>query len=141
DATRVSVMTLLAKQLLAEQYGVDQGIIDVIPHGIPPVPHQSSEEAKRAVGFEGRDVFLTFGLLSRNKGVEYVIEAMAEVVKSGPNAPYVRVGATHPNAALHEGEANRPTLEGRAASLGLQNDVRYHDEYVTTDSLLRTPQA
>jgi hypothetical protein len=42
-------------------------------------------------------VILTFGLLSPGTGIEYMIEALPEVVRHYPEAVYIVLGATHPH--------------------------------------------
>ena len=68
---------------------------EVIPHGIPDIAFAEPEEAKARFGFTGKAVILTFGLLSPNKGIEYVIDAMPAILRSRPDAVYVVLGATH----------------------------------------------
>ena len=58
--------------------------------------------AKAKLGFDGKTI-LTFGLLSPSKGIETVIDAMPEIIKSCPNAIYVILGATHPNLVRTSG--------------------------------------
>ena len=60
---------------------------------------------------QGKTVLLTFGLLSPNKGIENVIDALPEILKQHPNVVYIVLGATHPNIMAHEGESYRLKLE------------------------------
>ena len=62
------------------------------------------------MGFAGKAVILTFGLLSPNKGIEVMIDAMPAILKSRPDAVYVVLGATHPNLIAQHGEAYRESL-------------------------------
>src|SRR3546814_9597507 len=73
------------------------------------------EEYKARFGFAGRKVLLTFGLLSPNKGIETVIEALPAVVERHPDVLYVLLGATHPHLVANEGETYRDRLAARAA--------------------------
>jgi glycosyltransferase involved in cell wall biosynthesis len=57
-------------------------------------------------------IILTFGLLSPNKGIETMLDAMPGIIKSCPNAVYVVLGATHPNLVRQQGEAYRDSLTG-----------------------------
>lgn len=138
---RVTVMSQLAKSLLRDVYGVDEEKIDVIPHGIPPMPYQSSLREKAGLGLKDRTILLTFGLLSRNKGIEYVIEALPEVVKRHPNVLYLVVGVTHPDVVQHEGEVYRNSLVRRVRELDLAKNVLFYNEYVTSEELLIFLQA
>ena len=42
-------------------------------------------------------VLLTFGLLSPNKGIEHVLNALPEILEEFPDVVYIVLGATHPN--------------------------------------------
>ncbi|MEK9152177.1 MAG: glycosyltransferase family 4 protein [Patescibacteria group bacterium] len=141
DARRITVMTQLARRLLRDAYGVPEEKIDVIPHGIPPMPYQSSARAKATLDLEDRTVLLTFGLLSRNKGIEYVIEALPAVAARHPNILYLVVGVTHPDVVQHEGEVYRNSLVRRVRELGLAKNVLFYNEYVSGDDLLKFLQA
>src|SRR3546814_6318004 len=80
-SARVVVMADKARDMLINVYGADPGKIDVIAHGIPDVPLASARAAKERLGFTDRKVILTFGLMSPNKGIETMIEAMPEIVR------------------------------------------------------------
>ena len=85
-----------------------------MPHGIPDFAFVEPDDAKAELGFAGRTVILTFGLLSPNKGIEVMIDAMPAVLASRPDAVYVVLGATHPNLVRERGEAYRESLIARA---------------------------
>ena len=59
--------------------------IDLIPHGIPHVP--SDGDSKDRLGVEGKTVILTFGLLSPDKGIEYVIDALPAILARPSRRP------------------------------------------------------
>src|SRR3546814_11688909 len=61
--------------------GIEPEKISVIPHGIPDLPFLDPAYEKRRFGLDGRDVVLTFGLLSPNKGIEVMIAALPELVE------------------------------------------------------------
>ena len=117
-------------------YDVAAKKIDVIPHGVPDIVFAEPEEAKARLGFAGRSVILTFGLLSPNKGIEYVIDAMPAVLRSRPDAVYVVLGATHPNLVREKGEAYRESLVSRARDLGVHDHVAFLDQFVDQTTLL-----
>src|SRR3546814_11425659 len=95
-SARVVVMADKARDMLINVYGADPGKIDVIAHGIPDVPLASARAAKERLGFTDRKVILTFGLMSPNKGIEKMNEAMTEMVRRKPDVPSVVMGATPP---------------------------------------------
>ena len=134
---RAVVMTRKGLELLRQAHGVSAEKVALVPHGIPDLPTEDreAERAARAVG--DRMLLLTFGLLSPDKGIEYAIEAMAEVVKEHPDALYLFAGQTHPHIVRQHGEAYRDGLKARIAELGLQDNVRLDDGYMDDAALGR----
>jgi glycosyltransferase involved in cell wall biosynthesis len=131
---RLVVMSTNGAALLEKVHGVDPRKIDVIPHGIPGVP--LAKDSKDKLGLEGNDVILTFGLLSPDKGIEFVIDALPEIVAQRPNTLYVVVGVTHPHVKEAEGEAYRLMLESRAKRIGVDSSIVFHDRFVSHDELV-----
>lgn len=134
-SARIVVMSTTGAELVQRIHGVDPKKIDVIPHGIPNLPTDS--DSKSTLGLGGSDVILTFGLLSRDKGIEYVIDALPEIVAKCPNTVYVVVGVTHPHVKEREGEAYRLMLESRAKRLGVASNIVFHDRFVSQDELVQ----
>ena len=134
-SNRIVVMSEHSRRDLINIYGVPEHKIDFIPHGIHDVPFMDPGFHKDKFGAEGRHVLMTFGLLSRNKGLEYVIEALPEVVKRYPDILYLVLGATHPHVKAHEGESYREELQARIRELGLENNVLFQDQFVTLKDL------
>ena len=132
---RLVVLSHVGKRYLQERYDVDIDHVAVIPHGIPDVPFSDSCFYKEQLGVEGRKVILTFGLLSPNKGIETMIKALPEIVRSHPEVIYIVLGATHPNVKNEAGESYRSSLRRLADELGMHNHVRFHDRYVNLPEL------
>ena len=130
------VMSEKERDVLQKVYDVRAKRIDVIPHGIPDIAFAEPDAAKALLGFEGRAVILTFGLLSPNKGIEYVIDAMPAILRSRPDAVYVVLGATHPNLVREKGEAYRESLASRARGLGVHDHVAFLDQFVDQTTLV-----
>lgn len=135
-SSKVIVMAEKARELLREVYDVAPEIIEVIPHGIPDAAFLKPDEAKARLGFGRKATILTFGLLSPNKGIEVMIDAMPSILKSRPDAMYVVLGATHPNLVRNEGEAYRERLVARVRALGLEDHVVFLDRFVDQRTLL-----
>jgi glycosyltransferase involved in cell wall biosynthesis len=135
-SSTVVVMAEKGRELLQQTYGVPVGKIELIPHGIPDCPLIEPAAAKARLGFEGRSVILTFGLLSPNKGIEVMIEAMPAILKRRPDAMYVVLGATHPNLVRREGEAYREKLQDRVRTLGIEDSVVFLDQFVDQPTLI-----
>ncbi len=130
---RLVVMSEHGAALLRENYGVDGCRIDVIAHGSPAVP--PAEEAKERLGVQGHPVLLTFGLLSPDKGIEYVLDALPQILSRSPDAIYIVVGATHPHVRAHSGETYRLGLESRSRERGVEGSVIFHNRFVSATEL------
>ncbi|MDH4440169.1 MAG: glycosyltransferase family 4 protein [Rhizobium sp.] len=135
-SSRVVAMAQKGRELLESVYGVDPAKIDVIAHGIPDRAFHDPELAKARHGYAGRPVVLTFGLLSPNKGVEVVIDAMPAILAQRPDTLYVVLGATHPTLLRQEGEAYRESLVARAELLGIGPSVVFLNQFVDVPTLL-----
>jgi glycosyltransferase involved in cell wall biosynthesis len=135
-SAKIVVMAEKGRELLRSVHGAPARMIEVIPHGIPDRPFADSSHAKGAFGLEGKTVILTFGLLSPNKGIETMIDAMPGIVAACPNAVYVVLGATHPNLVRDQGETHRDSLVARVRELGLEDHVVFFNQYVELDKLL-----
>lgn len=136
SSSKVIVMARKGRKILTETYGADQKKIEVIPHGIPDVPFVGSDGAKQRLGFAGRKVILTFGLISPNKGIETMIEAMPSIIEDAPDAVYVVMGATHPHLLREAGEEYREGLIELVRELGLNGHVVFLNRFVDRPELL-----
>jgi glycosyltransferase involved in cell wall biosynthesis len=130
---RLVVMSARGAELLRDLHGVPDDKIDLIPHGIPRLPPAS--RSKDRLGVDGKRVILTFGLLSPDKGIEYVIDALPEVLKHHPETTYIVLGATHPHVKDRQGETYRLMLENRAQTLGVDSSMIFHDRFVSEGEL------
>jgi glycosyltransferase involved in cell wall biosynthesis len=135
-STRVIVMAEKAAELLRTVYRVLADKIEVIPHGIPDFPFVEPDQAKEKFGFKDKTVLLTFGLLSPNKGIEVIIDAMPSILQSRADTVYVVLGATHPNLVRDQGEAYRESLQERVRELGVEDHVVFLDQFVDQATLL-----
>jgi glycosyltransferase involved in cell wall biosynthesis len=132
---RVIVMSEHGATLLREVHDVSDAKIDRIPHGIPCLP--PARQSKDLLGVEGKSVILTFGLLSPDKGIEYVIEALPAILAEHPDAVYIVLGATHPHVKIQQGETYRLMLENRAQRLGVDPSIIFHNRFVSQTELTR----
>ncbi len=137
----IIVMTKVAARLLDDVYGVSGPQVQVIPHGVPVVARERENSQKDQLGLGGRRVICTFGLINRGKGLEYMIEAMPEIVRACPEALYLVVGVTHPQVKRWEGEVYRESLVERANALGVGEHVRFVNKFLELDELLKYLQA
>lgn len=138
---KVIVMNKRGTTMLREIYGVSSEKIKVIPHGIPDIPFVDNGPYKRQLGLRNRKVILTFGLLGRGKGIEMMIKSMAEVVRHDPSVVYLVVGAMHPEIPLPESLSYKLQLDKMVSDLALQDNVVFHDRFVSNKQLARFLQA
>ena len=133
----IIVMTKHSKDILCGDYGIAEDKVKVIPHGIHSMPYSTTKLAKSLLGFAGKTVLSTFGLLNKGKGLEYVIESLPEVVKKHPEVVYVIFGVTHPNILMKEGESYRNSLIQKIHDLGLVDNVKFYNRYFPLEELLQ----
>ncbi len=132
---RMVVMSEMANSILHEVYDIPLERIVMIPHGIPDVPFVDPNFFKDQFGVEGRKVLLTFGLLSPGKGLEYVVEAMPQIVEKHPEVAYIILGATHPHVKRENGEEYRNGLTRRASELGVADNIIFVNRFVELEEL------
>ena len=132
---RLVAMRAHGAALLHNVHGVPEHKIDIIPHGIPSVPLTS--HSKKQLELEGKSVILTFGLLSPDKGIEHVIDALPVILARYPDTVYVVLGATHPHVKERYGESYRESLERRAQRLGVDSSMIFHNRFVSRGELIK----
>jgi glycosyltransferase involved in cell wall biosynthesis len=136
-STRLIVMSERGVEFLRDVYQAPASKIDLIPHGIPDMPFADPNYFKDEFGVAGKQVLLTFGLLSPNKGVEFALRALPDIIREFPNVVYIVLGQTHPNLLRNEGEAYRLSLERLAKDLGVQKHVVFFNRFVELEELMR----
>ena len=138
---RFIVMSRRGKKMLVDVNGIDPAKISVVLHGIPSVERAKPDSFLKKIGLEGKRVILTFGLIGPDKGIEYMVAAMPEVVRNHPDAHYVIVGATHPNIRQFSGEAYRQNLIELADRLEVSSHIDFVDRFVAMNELTDYLQA
>jgi glycosyltransferase involved in cell wall biosynthesis len=134
-STRLVVMTQQGQAILQEVYQAPAAKIDLIPHGIPDVPFGAPDQYKDQFGVAGKKVLLTFGLLSPNKGIEHVLNALPDIVEEFPDVVYIVLGATHPHEVRTRGETYRLSLEALARRNRIEHNVIFHNRFVELKEL------
>lgn len=132
---RLIVMSQQSATILHEVFHVPAEKIDLIPHGIPDLPFTDSSFYKDAFGTEGKEVLLTFGLLSPNKGIENVIKALPAILKGHSNVVYMVSGVTHPHILRREGDKYREYLQNLARELGVEAHVIFRNRFVSPQEM------
>ncbi len=134
-STRLVVMTERGRVILRDVYHAPLAKIDLIPHGIPDVAFMAPDHYKAQFGVGGKKVLLTFGLLSPNKGIEHVLNALPDVVAEFPDLVYVVLGATHPHELAARGDGYRLGLEAIVRSHKLEKHVIFDNRFVELQEL------
>jgi len=133
---RLIVMSQQSADILHETFHVSNTKIELIPHGIPDLPFTDPTFYKDAFGTEGKDVLLTFGLLSPNKGIENVIKALPSILSKHSNVVYMVSGATHPHILRREGDTYRQYLQKLAKDLGVETNVIFRNRFVSPQEMV-----
>ncbi|MHC4749485.1 MAG: glycosyltransferase family 4 protein [Planctomycetota bacterium] len=134
---KVIVMNRRGIKMLKNTYDVPESKIELISHGIPDLPFADSSYYKSKLGMAGRKTILTFGLLSKNKGIEFMLRALPAIVKADPSALYIVLGATHPEVLHREGQSYKLKLERMVMDLGLQSNVMFDNRFVDDQELFQ----
>ena len=122
---------------MAGLLGIPLEKIFYLPCGAPNLGDVNREAIRQQIGWNNRKIMFTFGLLSRNKGLELVLDALPDVVKLIPDVLYVILGQTHPYILEIEGEAYRNSLRQIIADRGLENHVLMVDQYVPDEQIIQ----
>jgi glycosyltransferase involved in cell wall biosynthesis len=125
-----------AAEFLTGFYGIKGGKVHVIHHGTPDVPFSDPAPFKKAIGAEGREVILTFGLISPHKGIQVAVRALADVLPKFSDSLYIILGATHPTIKKRYGEKYRESLQKVVDRFGLHDHVLFVNRFVSIEELL-----
>jgi glycosyltransferase involved in cell wall biosynthesis len=140
----VVVMTATARERLLAAFSVAPEKIVVIPHGAATPPAATSVDVREssishaACASEAqsrRPRLLTWGLLGPGKGIEWAIDAVAELDGLDPAPTYLIAGATHPKVREQAGERYREMLQDRAVRSAAASRISFDDSYRDLESL------
>src|SRR5215207_3777902 len=125
--TLVAVSEQTGAQAIEE--GVRANKINVIPNGVTPLDTLSinRSEARRSLGLNEENIFLlSVGRLTNQKGHEYFIQAISQVVR---HFPHVRAGICGDGPL-------RTQLESQISKLGLSDSVKLLGAWDDISSIL-----
>lgn len=139
---QIIVMNVRAVKILEQDYDIEDSKIIVIPHGIHNVPYEENTNLKNSLGYGDRILLTSFGFLRSGRGVrssgrgyEHVLDALPNIIKQFPNVLYLIIGITHPKYLKREGETYRNFLKNKIKELGLEDNVKFINKYVSLDEL------
>lgn len=134
-SSRVVVMSHRAVGFLTGIYGIPFSKIQLIEHGVPDLEAKIENPVKQSLAFKNKKVLFTFGLISRNKGLETVIEALPKIVAQNPDVMYVILGTTHPGVIKNSGEEYRDSLKKLAKKLNVSDNLTFINKFVSEEEL------
>jgi len=134
-AEKLVVMSKRASQFLIESYGIEEEKIAIIEHGVPDFNFTDTESFKKKLNLANNKSLFTFGLLSRDKGIETVIHALTNVVRQHPEILYIVLGKTHPSVVKASGEEYRKYLQFLVEKNDLSDNVHILNRYVSNEEL------
>lgn len=134
-SSKLIVMSQRGKQMLQEIYAVNPEKIEIIGHGVHDIEKFDTICYKKELGIDDKKVLLTFGLLSKNKGIETVIKALPKIIEQHPDTVYIVLGASHPHVVLSEGEDYRNSLIRLTQKCKLEKNVIFVDRFVSNTEL------
>ena len=132
---KVIIMNERGIDMLQDIYGLSSKKIELVPHGIPDSPFVDNNYYKHKFGMKDRRTILTFGLLSKNKGIEVMLKAMPAIIEAEPSVLYVVLGMTHPSVLRQDGESYRYSLQQMVKDLGCAEHVMFHNRFVSNEEL------
>lgn len=135
QSSKIVVMSGKAVDFLKNIYYIADEKIQRIEHGVPDLEPIANNPVKKLPAFKNRKVLFTFGLISRNKGLETVIKALPAIVEKHPDVMYVILGNTHPGVRKNSGEEYRDSLKKLAKSLNVDEHLTFINQFVSEEEL------
>lgn len=129
-SSQMVVMSQKAIGFLTSIYHVPKEKIKYIEHGVPDLEPAANNPVKNTLHFKDKKVLLTFGLISRGKGLETVIEALPAIIEHHPDVVYVVLGNTHPGVVKSAGEEYRDSLKRLARKLRVEDHLIFVNKFV-----------
>lgn len=131
SAQKIVVMSHKAVGFLMDIYGIPPDKIKMIHHGVPDFNRPVISAFYNDETFKNKTILMTFGLIGRNKGLETVIKALPEIIKTNPDVIYLILGSTHPSVLQQEGDSYRDSLVQLAKDLRVENNVVFINKFAS----------
>ncbi|TKC08385.1 glycosyltransferase [Pedobacter polaris] len=135
-SAKIVVMSNKAVNFLQDIYQISKDKIQVIEHGVPDLEAPTVNPIKQIEELKNKKILLTFGLISRNKGLETVVKALPAIVANHPDVVYVVLGNTHPGVVKNSGEEYRDYLKQLAADLNVSKHLIFMNRFVEEEELI-----
>jgi len=129
----ITVMTESAIKLMKKQFNIKDEKMKLIHHGVP-IFDIDQKKAKTKLNLPtSKILILSFGFLSKGKGFETAIDAIAKI--SDLNFLYIILGSTHPNIIKKDGEEYREFLHQRISNLRVDNKILMINKFADNKEL------
>lgn len=135
-SSKVIVMGKKAIGFLEDIYQIPTEKIQYIEHGVPDLEAPIVNPIQQLSEFKDKKILLTFGLISRNKGLETVVKALPNIVQQHPDVVYVILGNTHPGVVKTSGEEYREYLRSLAEELNVAQHLVFMNSFVEEEELI-----
>ncbi len=135
----VVVTAEIGRNALIKECKIPAQKIVTVYHGAPNVAYTSrseKEQLKEKNNLKGKTVISTFGMLTKIKGLDYGIEAMAEIVKKHPETVYFILGEAHSfhQQGLEKGYYD--VLMDKAKKLGLEKNIIFVNRFLKESEII-----
>lgn len=130
-SSKLVVMSQKAIDFLTTIYNIPLDQIQLIEHGVPDLEKSDYNPIKNTFPFKNKRVLFTFGLISRNKGLETVVQALPKIVEQNPDVVYVVLGNTHPGVLKNSGEEYKDNLSRLAKRLNVEKHLIFINKFVS----------
>jgi glycosyltransferase involved in cell wall biosynthesis len=135
---KVVVSANIGVDILKSTFKLPLTKLTIIPHGVPDVPFIDTERPKKHIGLSGKFIIGSYGLLNPDKGIEYVLEALPQIIDNNPDKDimYMIVGALHPALEKTVSDGYRQLLRDIVNELGLTRNVKFVERYLSNRDMI-----
>lgn len=132
---RVILTTNFAEKILLKEAGLPERKVRVIFHGTPDVQFEDQKSAKKNLKLENKKVLSTIGMISNQKGIDTMVEALPSIIKKHKNVVYLIVGKIH-SAVRRETEVYLRKVMARAKDLKVDRNILRVDQYLSEEKFI-----
>mmetsp|Transcript_7067 Transcript_7067/g.10792 ORF Transcript_7067/g.10792 Transcript_7067/m.10792 type:complete len:803 (-) Transcript_7067:104-2512(-) len=141
SAAAVVVMTRSAQKLLEANYFIKDNVY-VVDHGVPFISSDKAkrEDLRRQMGWVGKIVIMSNGLIHKGKGYHIVLEALKSLVNDLADLMFCIIGRPH-DSNFEENQKYYEELMDFVKNNNLENNVQFLKEFYKYEELAQMLQA
>jgi glycosyltransferase involved in cell wall biosynthesis len=106
--------------------------IKLLYHGAFKFPLKKISQKK----LKEKIIILSYGLITKTKGLDYAIDAMTKIVKIYPSVQYLIIGEPHPVAARKKEKGYYQKLLAKVQEKKLGKKIRFINHYLTEKEII-----